>query len=123
MALTCPLGLDTQQLRCEVSNIYARVAVNPQGNFPFPRGPTYAAEFLGYDATELASIPAEATASFAGVGNPLAIAPLNQGETVLDIGCGAGTDLLLAARRVGPKGRAIGVEMTEAMTERVRNAA
>src|SRR3990172_9671868 len=102
MALVCPVNLDTQQLRSEVSNIYARVASNPEDNFHFHRGPAYAAEFLGYDAQELALLPPEATASFAGVGNPHAIAALSQGETVVDIGCGAGMDLLLAARRTGP---------------------
>ena len=123
MALACPVGLDTQQLRCEISSIYARVAVNPEDNFHFHRGPGYATEFLGYDAAELASLPAEATASFAGIGNPHAIAPLNPGETIVDIGCGAGMDLLLAARRVGPQGKAIGVDMTNAMVERARNGA
>jgi arsenite methyltransferase len=123
MALACPVDLDTQLLRDEISNIYTRVAAHPEGNFHFHRGPAYAAEFLGYDAAELALLPAEATASFAGIGNPHAIAPLAAGETVLDIGCGAGTDLLLAARRVSPKGRAFGVEMTEAMVERARSAA
>jgi arsenite methyltransferase len=123
VALACPVDLDTQLLRDEISNIYARVATHPEGNFHFHRGPAYAAEFLGYAAAELAQLPVEATASFAGIGNPHAIAPLTTGETVLDIGCGAGTDLLLAARRVGPQGRAIGVEMTEAMVKRARSAA
>jgi SAM-dependent methyltransferase len=123
MALACPADLDTQLLRHEISQIYARVATNPEGNFHFHRGPAYAAEFLGYDAAELANLPAEATGSFAGIGNPHAIAPLACGETVVDIGCGAGTDLMLAARRVGPQGRAIGVEMTDAMVERARSAA
>ncbi len=123
MALACPVDLDTQHLRDEISNIYARVATHPEGDFHFHRGPAYAAEFLGYDAAELALLPVDATASFAGIGNPHAIAPIAAGETVLDIGCGAGTDLLLAARRVGPQGRAIGVEMTEAMVERARSAA
>jgi arsenite methyltransferase len=123
MALACPVDLDTRLLRDEISNIYARVAAHPEGNFHFHRGPAYAAEFLGYDAAELAQLPTEATASFAGIGNPHAVAPLATGETVLDIGCGAGMDLLLAARRVGPQGRAIGVEMTDAMAERARTAA
>lgn len=123
MALTCPVNLDPQLLRSEVSKIYGRVAGHPEDNFHFHRGPTYAAEFLSYDAVELAALPAEATEAFAGVGNPHAIAPLRPGETVLDIGCGAGMDLLLAARKVGSRGKAIGVDMTDAMMDRARKAA
>lgn len=123
MALSCPIGLDTRKLRDEVSFIYARVAVDPTGDFHFHRGPAYASELLGYDAAELADLPAESTASFAGVANPHAIARLEEGATVLDIGCGAGMDLLLAARRVGPRGRAIGVDMTAAMAEKARAGA
>lgn len=118
MAISCPVELDTQVLRAEISKIYARVAAEPDGQFHFHRGPAYAAEFLGYDPAELAALPFDCTAAFAGIGNPHAIAPIQPGETVLDIGCGAGMDLLLAARKVGPAGQAIGVEMTPAMRER-----
>jgi SAM-dependent methyltransferase len=123
MAVACPIDLDTQLLRTEVSKVYSRVAADPDGDFHFHRGPIYAAEFLGYDPVELAALPSECTASFAGIANPHAIAPIVEGETVLDIGCGAGMDLLLAARRVGPSGRAIGVDMTEAMRDRARASA
>ncbi len=123
MAITCPVDFDTQVLRLEVSSVYSRVATDPAGDFHFHRGPAYAANFLGYDAGELSALPLECTASFAGVANPHAIAPLVAGETVLDIGCGAGTDLLLAARRVGPGGHAIGIDMTEAMRDRARGSA
>src|SRR2546429_6075375 len=95
----------------------------PEGEFHFHGGPAYAAEFLGYDAGELAALPPDCTASFAGIGNPLAIGPICVGETVLDIGCGAGMDLLLAAKRTGPKGHAIGVDITNAMVERARKSA
>jgi arsenite methyltransferase len=115
MPLTCPIGLDVARLRDEIQGTYARVALAPDGSFHFHRGPQYAATRLGYDATELAALPADVTGSFAGVGNPHAIAPLASAATVLDVGCGAGTDLLLAARHVGPGGRAIGVDMTPAM--------
>jgi len=98
--------------------MYARVAAAPDGSFHFHRGPEYAASLLGYDAAQLAELPEDVTASFAGVGNPHAMAPIAEGAVVLDIGCGAGTDLLLAARQVGPRGRAIGVDMTEAMRRR-----
>ena len=123
MAIACPVDLDTQVLRSEVSKVYSRVANDPNGDFHFHRGPAYAAQFLGYDPVELAALPAECTASFAGIANPHAIAPILPGETVLDIGCGAGTDLLLAARKVGPGGRAIGVDITEAMRDRARVSA
>jgi arsenite methyltransferase len=123
MAVACPIDLDTQLLRSEVSKVYSRVAADPDGDFHFHRGPIYAAEFLGYDPVELAALPSKCTASFAGIANPHAIAPIVEGETVLDIGCGAGMDLLLAARRVGPSGRAIGVDMTDAMRDRARTSA
>ena len=70
---------------------------------------------LGYDLHELERLPADVTSRFAGVGNPHSIAELPVGATVLDIGCGAGMDLLLAALHTGPGGRAIGVDMTEPM--------
>src|SRR5689334_9317034 len=123
MASTCPVDLDTLRLRAEIESIYRRVANEPSGDFHFHRGPAYAAERLGYDADALAMLPADTTASFAGVANPHRIAPMTAGATVVDIGCGAGMDLLLAAKAVGPTGRAIGVDMTEAMAERTRAGA
>jgi arsenite methyltransferase len=123
MAITCPVDLDTLTLRQEIQSIYARVAAAPSGDFHFHCGPGYAAELLGYDAQALAALPAESTASFAGVANPHRIAPVKAGATVVDIGCGAGMDLLLAAQAVGSIGRAIGVDMTEAMADRARAGA
>src|SRR5262249_17216431 len=78
---------------------------------------------LGYDPAELARLPAETTASFAGVANPHRIGAIREGETVLDVGCGAGTDLLLAARQGGSSGRALGVDMTPPSLERTRAGA
>ena len=115
MSLTCPVDLDAGLLRREVTALYSRVATKPDGEFHFHRGPEYAARMLGYDRQELERLPVEVTARFAGVGNPHAIAPLAAGATVVDIGCGAGMDLLLAAGHVGPTGRGIGIDMTEAM--------
>jgi SAM-dependent methyltransferase len=123
MAIACPVDLNTAGLRSEISSIYERVASEPDGQFHFHRGPAYAVGFLGYDADELAALPSDCTASFAGIGNPLAIGQIQAGETVLDIGCGAGMDLLLAAGRTGPAGHAIGVDMTDAMIERARKSA
>jgi arsenite methyltransferase len=115
MALSCPADLDVAALRAEVRAMYERLAAAPEGQFHFHRGPEYAARTLGYDRALLARLPADVTARFAGVGNPLAIRPLEPGATVLDVGCGSGTDLLLAALSVGPTGQAIGVDILEMM--------
>lgn len=123
MATTCPVGFNVDKLRQLVRAEYDRVARQPQGDFHFHRGPRYAAQMLGYDAQELALIPEESTASFAGVGNPHRIGPIAPGEAILDVGCGAGMDLLLAARRTGSAGHVIGVDMTPAMIERAKRAA
>ena len=123
MATHCPIGFDVAKLRHRVLETYDRVAREPEGDFHFHRGPAYAAQALGYDPDELRSLPARATARFAGVGNPIAAGPITAGEVVLDHACGAGMDLLLAARRVGPGGRAIGVDLTPAMREAAADAA
>ena len=123
MSLTCPVDLDMLMLRREISAMYARVATAPEGEFHFHRGPAYAARMLGYDARELERLPADVTTRFAGVGNPHAIAPLPAGASVVDVGCGGGMDLLLAALHVGPTGRAIGVDMTAQMREQAQGGA
>lgn len=123
MAATCPTSFDVAALRARIRETYSRLAASPDGDFHFHRGPTYAVALLGYDAAELATLPAEATEAFAGVGRPFAAGDPGPGEVVLDHACGAGMDLLLAARRVGPTGRAIGVDFTPAMVSRARRAA
>lgn len=123
MAATCPITFDVGALREHVRAVYTRVAEDPNGDFHFHRGPRYAVNVLGYDAAELETLPPRATARFAGVGNPLAIGEVVAGQTVLDHACGAGMDLLLAARRVGPAGKALGVDMTPRMCEAARLSA
>lgn len=123
MARTCPAGFKVDRLRELVRAEYDRVARDPKGNFHFHPGPEYACRMLRYDPEELATIPAESTASFAGVGNPHRIGSIDPGEVILDVGCGAGMDLLLAARRTGPTGRVIGVDMTPAMLELAKRSA
>jgi SAM-dependent methyltransferase len=80
------------------------------------------AEAFGYSAEELASIPAEANLGLS-CGNPTAFASLRPGETVVDLGCGGGLDVFLAAAKVGPTGKAIGIDMTPEMIDRARQAA
>src|SRR5947207_1267100 len=77
------------------------------------------AEAFGYTADELAAVPAEANLGLS-CGNPTAFASLRPGETVVDLGCGGGLDVLLAADRIGPTGRAVGIDMTPEMIERAR---
>jgi ubiquinone/menaquinone biosynthesis C-methylase UbiE len=123
MALACPIDLDVVRLRKEIESIYARVAEDPSGEFHFHRGAEYAASMLDYDAAELARLPRETTSSFAGVANPFAAGKPRAGETVVDIGSGAGTDALLAAWYVGPSGRVIGVDPTDQMLAKARASA
>jgi len=80
------------------------------------------AEAFGYTPEELASIPADANMGLS-CGNPIALAGLREGEVVLDLGSGGGLDVFLAAARVGPTGRAIGIDMTPEMVERARRNA
>jgi SAM-dependent methyltransferase len=123
MATSCPRGFSVDRLREQIRVTYDRLAGSPEGEFRFHRGLDHAVERLGYDPAELALLPPACTARFAGVGNPLRIGPLHAGETVLDHACGAGMDLLLAARKVGATGRAIGLDMTPAMREQAAAAA
>jgi SAM-dependent methyltransferase len=113
----------TDTIRDEIKLRFVKVALDPQAEQRHPTGPA-SAKRLGYDAAAIDALPAQVTESFAGVGNPLALGEPRAGETVLDLGCGAGLDSLLAARRVGPAGRVVGVDMTEAMVVKARaNAA
>src|SRR5438477_10737230 len=80
------------------------------------------AEAFGYTPEELASIPAEANMGLS-CGNPTAFAKLRPGETVVDLGCGGGLDVLLAAPKIGPTGKAIGIDMTPDMIDRARRNA
>jgi len=130
MALVCPSNFDKAFLLQQVQATYEQVAQHPEGDFHFHRGPAYAAQYLDYDADELAQLPALATQRFAGVGNPVQIGDLDaslnairEGQVVLDHACGAGTDLLLAARRVGKTGKAIGVDLTPGMRDIATKAA
>lgn len=123
MSAASPAVFDAERLRKKVQATYSRVATGPDAEFHFHTGPQYAVDLLRYDAAELDALPAVATASFAGVGNPHRIGPVPFGAVVLDHACGSGTDLLLAARRIGPDGRAIGVDMTPAMLVAAQRAA
>lgn len=85
-----------------------------------PSSKGVAARFAGYGKEILASLPADAVANSFGCGNPVALAEIREGDTVLDLGSGAGIDILIAAKLAGPRGKVIGVDMTKAMVERAR---
>jgi SAM-dependent methyltransferase len=112
------MPLDVQVLRSEIRKVYSDVASDPNKGYHFHTGPAYARERLGYPQELLDRVPAEVSASFAGVGNPFSLVPIREGEAVLDIGCGAGIDSFIAASLVGGSGRAIGLDMTDAMLEK-----
>src|SRR3954464_4181746 len=99
---------------------YAAVAASSLTNES--SGVQAVAEAFGYSAEELGSIPAEANMGLS-CGNPTATANLRPGEVVVDLGSGGGIDVLLAANKVGPTGRAIGIDMTDEMLDRARRNA
>lgn len=101
-------------LKDEILRMYQEVADQPEGTFHFYHG-REAAELFGYDKEWLERAPPGAVASFAGVGNPHERSRLQPGETVLDLGSGAGLDALIASWQVGPTGRVIGVDLNPSM--------
>ena len=106
-----------------VRRMYTDVARMPDREFHFPTG-RRACEFVGYPAEQLDRLPASALESFAGVGYPFAAGVIRAGDTVLDIGSGSGTDAFIAAGLAGAGGRVIGLDLTEAMRDKLRaNAA
>jgi SAM-dependent methyltransferase len=115
-------GLDTEQLRRAILEEYSLVASDPGHGFHFHTGRRLG-QILGYAEEWLEGLPHEAVASFAGTGNPLSAGEPAPGERVVDVGCGAGIDSLIAASMVGPAGAVIGVDMTPAMVERASAAA
>lgn len=117
-----PIDLDVDALREAIREEYEAVAREPDRGFHFHTGRTLIG-VVGYEEEWLEGIPETAIESFAGTGNPFSLGVLKPGERVVDIGCGAGIDSLIAARMVGPDGRVIGVDMTPAMLERARKAA
>ena len=117
-----PANVDRRQLRSQIQAKYADVASQPELGFHFHTGRPLAL-ILGYAEERIDWLPESTVESFAGTGNPLGAGPVPEGATVLDLGCGAGFDTLLAARQVGPAGRVIAVDMTEAMLNKTRAGA
>lgn len=115
-------GLDVAELRDAIRAEYAAVASDPAQGFHFHTGRRLAG-ILGYDDAWFVGVPEESIASFAGTGNPFSLGALGAGERIVDVGCGAGIDSLIAAAMVGPDGAVVGVDMTPAMLDRARASA
>jgi arsenite methyltransferase len=120
--LTAPPALDPRALRRGLQKTYAKIALFPRREHHIHTGARLA-ERLGYGPELLAGVPRVALDSFCGAANPWSMGSVEAGETVLDVGCGSGTDLLIAARQAGPSGRAIGVDFSEEMAKTAEEAA
>lgn len=116
------ISVDPEALRAEVRDKYRDVATNPQGDFHFHTGRPLA-QLLGYDSTVVDALPDRAVESFAGVGNPHVVRPLQPGEHVVDLGSGGGFDCFVAAQAIGPDGAVIGVDMTSEMLAKATETA
>jgi SAM-dependent methyltransferase len=110
-----------RKLREGVREAYSAAARRPRGEHPFPVGREFA-ESLGYPRSVLDDLPEPAVEAFAGVSNVSVLATLTHGATVLDLGCGAGLDSLIAAQRVAPPGRVVGIDFSAAMLVRANGA-
>lgn len=110
------------KLRERVRRAYSEAAERTGDDHPFPLGRDCALS-LGYPQDLLESLPSVAVDAFVGVSNVAVFAHIPPGSRVLDLGCGAGLDSLIAAQRAGPEGRVVGVDFSEAMLDRARRAA
>jgi SAM-dependent methyltransferase len=119
---TTGIPVDVDVLRDEIRKTYTDVSTDHEREFIFPTGRPWATA-LDYPEPELSRVPDATVASFAGVANHWALGRAEPGSVVLDLGCGAGTDLLIAAQMTGPTGRVIGIDMTASMLALTRASA
>jgi len=108
---------DLEQIHTGIRAKYAKVAVSLEGQFTYPTGRA-GLEQLRYDAAIVADLPEAVAGSFCGVGNPFSLGDIAPGFRVLDIGCGAGVDALVASKVVGSSGKVMGIDITPEMIRR-----
>ena len=111
---------DLDQIEAGIRRKYSEVAKSPEGQFQYPSG-RKGLEVLNYDKTLIDKLPDAVASSYCGVGNPFSLGKIHEGEHVLDVGCGAGVDTILAAMMVGPNGSAVGVDMVSEMIARAES--
>jgi len=114
--------VDRDVLRRFISEKYSDVATNPELGFHFHTGRPLAI-MLGYPGPVIDTLPSASVDSFAGTGNPFLFGDLHPGERVIDVGCGAGFDTLIAAQQVGPSGQVVAVDMTAEMRAKAESGA
>lgn len=112
-------ALDVSAIQEAIKQRYTQVAGSAHGQFAYPTGEAGARQ-LGYDMSRLGDVPDDVLAAFCGVGNPFSLGAIRAGEAVLDVGCGAGFDSLVAGRLVGPQGRVCGLDLTPAMARQAQ---
>ena len=98
---------------------YKKVAKKPDGLFKYPTG-REGLEALRYDVEIIMALPETVIASYCGVGNPFTLGAINEGESILDIGCGSGVDTIFAAKMTGPTGKVVGVDLMTEMLQRAK---
>jgi len=111
---------DTGKIAKSVKGKYRKVAKSPEGLFKYPTGRA-GLKILEYDPELLRLLPESVSGSYCGPGNPFSMCAINNGDSVLDIGCGAGVDTILAGMMAGPDGVATGMEIVPEMLQRARS--
>jgi len=108
---------DRQRIEESIRQKYLKAAASPEGLFRYPTGRA-GLEALDYAPDMVRDLPEAVAASYCGVGNPFILGPIHEGEAILDIGCGAGVDSIIAARLVGPSGSVTGIDLVPEMLAR-----
>jgi len=111
---------DLAKIEAGIRDKYSKVADDPQGQFEYPTGRS-GIEAQRYDPELVSALPEAVISSYCGVGNPFSLGPINEGDVVLDIGCGAGVDTIFAAMMAGPPGKVVGIDIVPEMLHRAES--